>query len=145
MTPWLFQVELTKPRYTQNRCRQLNNESIILKDDRKPFVVISVCLMELTVPLRPLRNNTGAIVIPISSLPLSSVTSSHAVSSIATSPCITEMTTTSSTSSSAPLGGANSSSVPLGGAYTSSTASGGITSPKQPKHWISGSHVAPIL
>ena len=75
MTPLLSSVELTKLRGTQNRCRQLDNESSILKDGRKPFVIVSGCLMERTVKgfLRPVRNNTDATVIPISSSPLSSV------------------------------------------------------------------------
>ena len=137
MIPWFPPVELTKLRDTQNRYRQLNNESSILKDDRKPFVVVSGRLMERTAKgfLRPVRNNTDATVIPNSSSSLSSVASSHAVSSIAALPRVAVTKTTSfSTSSSVPLSSVNSSSAPLGGANTTSAASNGITSSTQPKN-----------
>ena len=44
-----FSNEIDQASRVTERCRQLNNESSILKDGRKPFVVVSGRLMERTI------------------------------------------------------------------------------------------------
>ena len=46
MSAWLSPAELAKFRDTQNLCRHLNRNASVIKDGRKPFIVVSGRLME---------------------------------------------------------------------------------------------------
>ena len=48
ITSWLSSLEMANLRSTQSHCRQLNDQMLVMRDGRKPYVVISSRLMERT-------------------------------------------------------------------------------------------------